>query len=58
MKGTQAEHPKISTGKATSVQVAALDGTLPVHADGETICVAGKQLSIELIKTPIKILSD
>jgi diacylglycerol kinase (ATP) len=56
MKGTQASHPQIKTGKAVKVNVVALDGVLPAHADGETICIAGKELSIELIKQPIKIL--
>ena len=57
MKGTQAGHPQIKTLNATKVHIFAMDGVLPVHADGETICVAGNELSIELIKQPIKILS-
>jgi diacylglycerol kinase family enzyme len=56
MNGTQANHPQIKTGNATKVQVLAVDGVLPAHADGETICVAGKELTIEIIKQPIKIL--
>ena len=57
MKGTQANHPQIKTGHASKVQVLAIDGVLPTHADGETICVAGKELTIGLIQKPIKILS-
>lgn len=56
MKGTQAKHPQIKTGHANKVQVLAIDGVLPTHADGETICVAGKELTISLIQQPIKIL--
>jgi YegS/Rv2252/BmrU family lipid kinase len=56
MKGTQANHPQIKTGNASKIQVVALDGSLPAHADGETICVAGKELSVEVIKQPLKIL--
>jgi diacylglycerol kinase (ATP) len=56
MKGTQAGHPQVKTGNATKVNVFAMDGVLPTHADGETICVAGKELMIEIIKQPIKIL--
>ncbi len=56
MKGTQAAHPQIKTGNASKVHVLALDGVLPVHADGETICLAGKELTAEIIKQPIKIL--
>lgn len=56
MKGTQATHPKIKTGRASKIHVAALEGSLPAHADGETICTAGNELSIEIIKQPINIL--
>ena len=56
MKGTQATHAQIKTGNATKINIFAMDGTLPAHADGETICVAGKELTVEIIKQPIKIL--
>jgi diacylglycerol kinase (ATP) len=56
MNGTQAAHPQVKTGNATKIQVFAIEGVLPAHADGETICVAGKELVIELIKQPIKII--
>jgi diacylglycerol kinase family enzyme len=57
MKGTQSTSPHIKTGIASKIKVIALEGTLPTHADGETICIAGKELSIESIRQPIKILS-
>jgi diacylglycerol kinase (ATP) len=56
MKGTQASHPQVKTGNATTVNIFAINGVLPTHADGETICVAGKELKIEIVKQPIKIL--
>lgn len=56
MKGTQAPHPQIKTGRASKIHVVAVEGSLPAHADGETICTAGKELSIEIIKQPINIL--
>jgi hypothetical protein len=56
MNGTQASHPQVKTGNATQIHVLALEGVLPTHADGETICVAGKELMIELVQQPIKIL--
>ena len=56
MKGTQASHPQIKTGSAATIQVTALSGSIPAHADGETLCVAGKELKIELIRQPIRIL--
>jgi YegS/Rv2252/BmrU family lipid kinase len=56
MKGTQASHPQIKTGNAVKIHIVAEQGTLPAHADGETICVAGNELTIELIKQPVKML--
>jgi diacylglycerol kinase family enzyme len=56
MKGTQSTHPQIKTGNAIKVRVVALEGGLPTHADGETICTAGKELTVEVIKQPLKML--
>jgi diacylglycerol kinase (ATP) len=57
MKGTQASQSQIKTARAAKVHVTALDGSLPAHADGETICTAGKELWLEVIKQPIEILT-
>jgi YegS/Rv2252/BmrU family lipid kinase len=57
MKGTQATQPQIKTARTAKVRVTALEGVLPAHADGETICTAGKELQIELIKQPLEILT-
>ena len=56
IKGTQATHPQIKTARSSKIHVVAIEGSLPTHADGETICIAGKELSIEIIKQPINIL--
>ena len=56
MQGSQASQPQITTGQAEKVHIVALQGTLPAHADGETICTAGNELSIEIIKQPLQIL--
>jgi YegS/Rv2252/BmrU family lipid kinase len=56
MKGNQASSPQIKMGRANKVHVIAQEGVLPAHADGETICVAGKELTVEIIKNPIMIL--
>jgi YegS/Rv2252/BmrU family lipid kinase len=49
MNGTQATQPEITTGRAGKIIVTALNGTLPAHCDGETLCKEGQSLSIELI---------
>jgi diacylglycerol kinase (ATP) len=56
MKGTQASQPQIKTGRAAKIHVTALEGSLPAHADGETICVAGKELTIEVIHQALNII--
>lgn len=57
MKGTQATQPKVKTGIASKIHVVALKGVLPVHADGETICTAGSELRVEIIKQPLEIIT-
>jgi YegS/Rv2252/BmrU family lipid kinase len=56
MKGTQASRPQIKTGRAARIHVTALEGSLPAHADGETICTAGEELVIEIIHQPLNII--
>jgi YegS/Rv2252/BmrU family lipid kinase len=57
MKGTQATQSQIKTARAKTILVTAIDGSLPAHADGETICTAGKELMVEIIHQPIEILT-
>ena len=50
LKGTQATQPEIKMKRARKIKVRATEGDpLPAHADGETLCVDGKELEIELI---------
>lgn len=48
-KGTQAGHPKVSMRQSRLVTVVAEQGSLPAHADGETLCTEGKTLTVELL---------
>ena len=57
MKGTQAEHPTITTGRTNRITVTAVEGTLPAHADGETLCTEGRKLELEIIPSAIEIVS-
>ncbi len=43
LKGDQATQKSISTARAKHVQSPLSKAALPVHADGETICIAGSQ---------------
>ncbi len=56
MKGTQGSHPAITMESARRVAVTAVEGVLPAHADGETLCEAGTSLVVELFPQQISIL--
>ena len=49
MRGTQASQPSISTGRTDRMRVRAVEGVLPAHADGETLCVDGRELRLEIL---------
>ncbi len=57
MKGTQAAHPAVSTVQSKKVVIKAVQGTLPIHADGVTICEEGKEVSIELLPKELEIIT-
>ena len=56
MQGTQATQEPIRTGRAQRVVVTAVEGTLPAHADGETLCTEGQRLEMELLPSQIEII--
>jgi diacylglycerol kinase family enzyme len=49
MKGSQAGHPAVQFFQSKKVVVTALEGSIPAHEDGETICTAGKVVTVEVI---------
>jgi diacylglycerol kinase (ATP) len=56
MKGTQSTQSEIQMDHARRVVVTALEGVLPAHADGETLCTDGKQLTLELLPESMHII--
>jgi diacylglycerol kinase (ATP) len=56
MRGTQATQEPIRTGRAQRVVVTAVEGTLPAHADGETLCTEGQRLEMELLPSQIEMI--
>ncbi|MFQ6101942.1 MAG: diacylglycerol/lipid kinase family protein [Anaerolineae bacterium] len=56
MRGTQATQEPIRTGRARRVVVTAIEGVLPAHADGETLCTEGRRLEIELLPRQIEVI--
>lgn len=57
MRGTQASQEPVRTGRAQRVIVTAVEGVLPAHADGETLCTDGKRLELELLPRQIEVIS-
>jgi YegS/Rv2252/BmrU family lipid kinase len=57
ISGTQEGHPAIRMLQSTKVHVRAVNGSIPAHADGETICVEGKELTIELFPQALEVIS-
>ncbi len=58
LSGTQSAQPEITMGQASHVVIEALEGVLPAHADGETICTEGRQLTLEMLPLQVQIVTD
>ncbi|MEA3326651.1 MAG: diacylglycerol kinase family protein [Chloroflexota bacterium] len=56
MSGTQAEHEAVRMASGKNIRIEALNGSLPVHADGETICEAGKNLEVSILKQQLELV--
>lgn len=47
-KGSQLGDPSVTFLKSSRVDIHAVEGTIPAHADGETVCTNGQSIRIEL----------
>ncbi len=56
--GTQKEHPAVQMLRARQVSIRAITGSIPAHADGETVCTAGSALSIELFPAALDVVTQ
>jgi YegS/Rv2252/BmrU family lipid kinase len=56
MRGTQATQEPIRTGRTRHIVVTAVEGVLPAHADGETLCTDGRRLELELLPHQIEVI--
>lgn len=57
LKGTQADSAFIRMERTKEIAIEALDGTLAVHADGETVCEAGKRLEVRCVAGAIRVFT-
>jgi YegS/Rv2252/BmrU family lipid kinase len=58
MKGTQASQEPVRTGRAQKVVITAVEGVLPAHADGETLCTDGQRLEAEILPAQLEIVAS
>lgn len=56
MKGSQAGHKAVRYERSRKITATAVKGSLPCHADGETVCEEGKQVTIELLPAQINLI--
>lgn len=56
MKGTQSTQPEVKTAKARKISITALKGTMPAHCDGETLCLSGDKLVIDLLPNQLEFI--
>ncbi len=57
MKATHVDDANVTMVQAKKITACALKGTLPVHADGVTICEEGKEIMVELIPGGLEIIT-
>lgn len=56
LRGTQASQEPIRMERARRVVITAVEGILPAHADGETLCTEGQRLEVELLPSQIEMI--
>jgi YegS/Rv2252/BmrU family lipid kinase len=57
LKGKQSRHQGTITDSAEKISLKALSGSMTAHADGETICVAGTTLEIQIIPSALQLIT-
>lgn len=58
IQGKQEGQPEIKMRRSRKVTVTALEGDFPAHADGETLCLKGTELSLELIPDALEVITS
>jgi hypothetical protein len=55
-QGSQFGHPAVKVTQASKISVTAVEGSLPAHADGETLCEAGESLVLENLPQALEVI--
>ncbi|MGD8822732.1 MAG: diacylglycerol kinase family lipid kinase, partial [Anaerolineales bacterium] len=56
MQGSQESQAEVHTHRTTRIRVTAVDGSLPAHADGETLCEAGQSLEATILPGRLEVV--
>jgi diacylglycerol kinase (ATP) len=57
ISGTHTTHPAVRMARARKIAVRAVQGSIPAHADGETVCTAGQELTAEIIPGALEVVT-
>lgn len=57
MNGTQGSHPAITYKQDPRVTVRAVDGSLPVHADGEVVSAGVQEITVEILPRRLQVIT-
>jgi diacylglycerol kinase family enzyme len=58
MKGSQGDDPAVRFIQGKKITIKAIKGSIPAHADGETVCTAGQKIMIELLPHQLEIITN
>jgi len=58
LQGTQINQSEIQMKRARKITVNALHGAMPIHADGEIICLASKKATIEILSQTLEVIGE
>ncbi len=56
LKGTQINEPEIQMKRAKELQITATEGRMPIHTDGEIICMESKEVAIKILPRALEII--
>ncbi|OGO11780.1 MAG: hypothetical protein A2Y93_12510 [Chloroflexi bacterium RBG_13_68_17] len=56
-RGTQAGQAGVHMARTAALRVTALSGVLPAHADGETLCVDGTRLEMQILPRQLEVIT-
>ncbi|NCP88066.1 MAG: diacylglycerol kinase [Anaerolineae bacterium CG_4_9_14_3_um_filter_57_17] len=56
LRGDQEGQPEIKMRRAKEIHITALEGSFPAHADGETLCLTGKEMRVSLLPGVLEVI--